>query len=79
MLQGQGTNVGIKFEEIKHIIDRIDDKKRIGVCIDTQHSWASGYDWRNNFSNVWDDFEDIVGMEYLVGLHLNDSKTDLGS
>ena len=76
---GQGTNVGIKFEEIRHIIDRIDDKKRIGVCIDTQHSWASGYDWRNNFSNVWDDFEDIVGMEYLVGLHLNDSKTDLGS
>ena len=76
---GQGTNVGIKFEEIKHIIDYIDDKKRVGVCIDTQHAWASGYDWRNDFNQIWDDFEEIVGMEYLVALHLNDSKSDLGS
>ena len=76
---GQGTNVGIKFEEIKHIIDYIDDKKRVGVCIDTQHAWASGYDWRNDFDQIWDDFEGIVGMEYLVALHLNDSKSDLGS
>ena len=76
---GQGTNVGIKFEEIRHIIDNIDEKKRVGVCIDTQHAWASGYDWKNNFENIWDDFSDIVGMDYLVALHLNDSKTDLGS
>jgi deoxyribonuclease-4 len=76
---GQGTNVGIRFEEIKHIIDHIDDKKRVGVCIDTQHAWASGYDWRNDFDQIWDDFENIVGMEYLVALHLNDSKSDLGS
>ena len=76
---GQGTNVGIKFEEIEHIIDHIDDKKRIGVCIDTQHAWASGYDWRNNFDNIWDNFNDTVGMEYLVALHLNDSKSDVGS
>ena len=76
---GQGTNVGIKFEEINHIIDHIDDKKRVGVCIDTQHAWASGYDWRNDFDQIWDDFEEIVGMEYLVALHLNDSKSDLGS
>jgi len=76
---GQGTNVGIKFEEIKHIIDYIDDKKRVGVCIDTQHAWASGYDWRNDFDQIWDNFEGIVGMEYLVALHLNDSKSDLGS
>jgi len=76
---GQGTNVGIKFDEIKHIIDHIDDKKRVGVCIDTQHAWASGYDWRNDFNQIWDDFESIVGMEYLVALHLNDSKSDLGS
>ena len=76
---GQGTNVGIKFEEIRHIIDNIDEKKRVGVCIDTQHAWASGYDWRNNFDNIWDDFENTVGMEYLVALHLNDSKSDLGS
>ena len=76
---GQGTNVGIKFEEIKHIIEHIDDKKRVGVCIDTQHAWASGYDWRNKFSQTWDDFEDIVGMEHLVALHLNDSKSELGS
>jgi len=76
---GQGTNVGIKFEEIKHIIDYIDDKKRVGVCIDTQHAWASGYDWRNDFDQIWDNFEGIVGMEYLVALHLNDSKSNLGS
>ena len=76
---GQGTNVGIKFEEILHIIDHIDDKKRVGVCIDTQHAWASGYDWRNNFDTIWDDFQEIVGKEYLVALHLNDSKSDLGS
>ena len=76
---GQGTNVGIKFEEIRHIIDCIDEKKRVGVCIDTQHAWASGYDWKNNFDNIWDDFENTVGMEYLVALHLNDSKSELGS
>ena len=76
---GQGTNVGIKFEEIQHIIDNIDDKKRIVVCIDTQHAWASGYDWRNDFDNIWDNFDDTVGMEYLVALHLNDSKSDVGS
>ena len=76
---GQGTNVGIKFEEIQHIIDHIDDKKRVGVCIDTQHAWASGYDWRNNFDNIWDNFSDTIGMEYLVALHLNDSKSDVGS
>ena len=76
---GQGTNVGIKFEEIKHIIDNIDDRKRVGVCIDTQHAWASGYDWKNNFDQIWDDFDNIVGMDYLVALHLNDSKSELGS
>ena len=76
---GQGTNVGIKFEEIKYIIDNINDKKRVGVCIDTQHAWASGYDWRNDFDQIWDDFESTVGMEHLVALHLNDSKSDLGS
>ena len=76
---GQGTNVGIKFEEIQHIIDNIDNKKRIGVCIDTQHAWASGYDWRNDFDNIWDNFSDTVGMQYLVALHLNDSKSDVGS
>ena len=76
---GQGTNVGIKFEEISHIIDHIDKKDRVGVCIDTQHAWASGYDWRNKFDEIWDDFSDKIGMEYLVALHLNDSKSDLGS
>ena len=76
---GQGTNVGIRFEEIRHIIDHIDAKERVGVCIDTQHAWASGYDWRNKFDKIWDDFDDIVGMDYLVALHLNDSKSDLGS
>ena len=65
------------FKDVR--ADHIDQKERVGVCIDTQHAWASGYDWRNNFDNIWDDFSDIVGMEYLVALHLNDSKSDLGS
>ena len=60
-------------------MDHIDDKKRVGVCIDTQHAWASGYDWKNDFDNIWDNFSDTVGMEYLVALHLNDSKSDVGS
>lgn len=78
---GQGTNVGYRFEHLRAIIDMVDDKSRVGVCIDTQHAYASGYDLASEtgFDNVWREFDDIIGFEYLKGMHLNDSKKELAS
>lgn len=78
---GQGSNVGYKFEHLAYIIDKIDDKSRIGVCIDTCHMFASGYDIRTQESYVktWNEFAKIVGFKYLKGMHLNDAKSELGS
>ncbi len=71
--------MGNSFSEIKHMIDQINEKERVGVCIDTQHSWASGYDWENNYEKIVNEFDELIGLDFLVGLHLNNSKTDLGS
>ena len=78
---GQGTNLGHAFEQIAHIIDKVEDKSRVGVCIDTAHALAAGYEMRN-----WDDFEktfgafgQIVGFKYLKGMHINDSKKEVGT
>ena len=76
---GQGSNVGNKFEEIRYIIDRIDDKSRVGVCIDTCHTYSAGYDIVNDYEGVFTEFERVVGLEYLKGIHLNDTKKPLGS
>jgi len=78
---GQGTNLGHTFEQIKFIIDHVEDKSRVGVCIDTCHAYASGYDVRSKdgFKAVFKKFEEIVGFKYLKGMHLNDSKKDFGS
>ena len=78
---GEGTNVGYRFEHIKKIIDLADDKKRIGVCIDTCHLFASGYDIRNEaaYNKTFDEFERVVGFQRLKGMHLNDAKSTLGS
>lgn len=76
---GQGSNVGNKFEEIRYIIDRIDDKSRVGVCIDTCHTYSAGYDIVNDYEGVFAEFERVVGLEYLKGIHLNDTKKPLGS
>jgi deoxyribonuclease-4 len=78
---GQGTNLGYKFEHLKHIIDRVDDKSRVGVCIDTCHAYTSGYDLSTpeGFKKVFDEFERIVGFGYLKGMHLNESKKAFGS
>ncbi len=78
---GQGTNLGYKFEHIAYIIDKVKDKSRIGVCIDTCHLFTSGYDIRDKeaYDETWDEFDKIVGFDYLQGMHLNDSKPDLGS
>lgn len=78
---GQGTSLGYRFEHLAHIIEKIEDKSRIGVCLDTCHTYASGYDLRTFelYSETMDKFDKIVGFEYLKGMHLNDSKVKLGS
>ncbi len=78
---GQGTNLGYNFEHLAHIIDGVEDKSRVGVCIDTCHTFTSGYDLRTPESckQTFDHFEKVVGFKYLRGMHLNDSKPDLGS
>ena len=78
---GQGSNLGWRFEHLAHIIDKIEDKSRVGVCIDTCHMFTAGYDIRTKetYEATWQEFSDIVGFEYLMGMHINDSKPDLGS
>lgn len=78
---GQGSNLGYKFEHLAYIIDKIEDKERVGVCIDTCHMFTAGYDIRTReaYDKTWDEFEKIVGFEYLSGMHINDSKPELGS
>lgn len=78
---GQGSNLGFKFEHLKYIIDLVDDKARVGVCIDTCHAFTAGYDLQSKegFSKTFSDFERIVGFKYLKGMHLNDTKKGLGS
>lgn len=78
---GQGSNLGNEFEHIAHIIDKIEDKKRVGVCIDTCHAYSAGYDLRSEegYRKTWEDFDRIIGAGYLRALHLNDDKRELGS
>ncbi len=78
---GQGTNLGYRFEHLSYIIDKVDDKSRVGVCIDTCHAFTSGYDLstEEGFKMVFDEFERVVGFKFLKGMHLNESKKPLGS
>ena len=78
---GQGTNLGYKFEHLGHIINKVEDKSRVGVCLDTCHTFTGGYDLRTReaYDETMDSFERIVGFEYLAGMHINDSKPVLGS
>ena len=77
---GQGSNLGYRFEHLRTIIDLVDDKSRVGVCIDTQHAFASGYNLiGEDFDIVWNDFNNIIGFNFLKGMHLNDSKKELAS
>ena len=78
---GQGEGLGHKFHHYKHIINKIKNKNRIGVCFDTAHSFAAGYDFRTKekYEEMWDEFDDIVGLKYLFAFHLNDTEKDLGS
>ncbi|MDO8454652.1 MAG: deoxyribonuclease IV [Sulfurimonas sp.] len=78
---GQGSNLGWRFEHLAQIIDKIEDKSRVGVCIDTCHMFTAGYDIRTReaYDKTWAEFEKVVGFRYLMGMHINDSKPDLGS
>ncbi len=76
---GQGTAIGFKFEHIRSIIDQVEDKERMTVCIDTAHIFAAGYDIKNNYENVMKDFDDIIGLNRLKCFHMNDSKKECGS
>lgn len=75
----QGTNLGYEFWHLRHIIDQVEDKSRVGVCLDTCHTFTAGYDLVDKYDEVFQDFEETVGFEYLRGIHLNDSKKELAS
>ena len=78
---GQGSNLGFRFEHLATIIDGIKDKSRIGVCIDTCHTFAAGYDLATpeGYAATWEEFDRIIGFGYLRGMHINDSKKGVGS
>lgn len=78
---GQGSNLGHTFEQIGFIIDLVDDKQRVGVCIDTCHAFSAGYNLKSEegFFDVFNTFEDAIGFNYLKGMHLNDSKKERGT
>ncbi len=78
---GQGSNVGFQFEDLALIIEAVEDKSRVGVCLDTCHAFAAGYDFRNRevYENTLSSFENIIGLPYLKAMHLNDAKKGLGS
>lgn len=78
---GQGSNLGYRFEHLAEIIEQVEDKSRVGVCIDTCHTFVSGYDLRTTeaCANTFEQFANIVGFEYLSGMHINDSKAELNS
>ncbi len=75
---GQGTNLGYKFEHIRFIIDKVEDKSRVGICIDTCHAFTSGYNIKSpaGFAETFGLFDKIVGFKYLRGMHINDSKKE---
>lgn len=78
---GQGTNLGFRFEHLAAIIDGVEDKSRVGVCIDTCHAFAGGYDLRSKAEcdNTFAEFDKVVGFHYLRGMHLNDAKSEFNS
>lgn len=78
---GQGTNLGHTFEQIAQIIDQVEDKTRVGVCIDSCHSYSAGYDLKTEagYAETFRQFDEIIGANYLKAIHLNDTKKEFGS
>lgn len=78
---GQGSNMGHRFEHLARIIEHVDDKSRVGVCVDTCHTFSAGYDLASEegYASTWREFDDVVGANYLRAIHLNDDLRKLGS
>lgn len=78
---GQGTNVGFSFQHLAYIIDKVEDKSRVGVCIDTCHTYSAGYDLKteDGYHQTWQEFDDTIGAHYLRAVHLNDTKKAFAS
>ncbi|MCM1522234.1 MAG: deoxyribonuclease IV [Muribaculaceae bacterium] len=78
---GQGSNLGFTFGQIARIIDKIEDKSRVGVCIDTCHAHSAGYDMTtpDAYERTWREFDETIGFRYLSGMHLNDTLKAIGS
>lgn len=76
---GQGSNVGNEFWHLSYIIDKVEDKSRVGVCLDTCHTFTSGYNIAADYDKVFNEFEAQVGFKYLCGMHINDSKKEVGT
>ena len=78
-MAGKGSEVGKTFNEIKSIIDKVELKSNIGVCIDTCHIWDGGYDIVNDLDGVLKEFDEIIGLKYLKAIHINDSLNPINS
>jgi len=78
-MAGKGTEIGRTFEELRSIIDKVEDNDKLGVCLDTCHVYDAGYDIKNNLYEVIDEFDDVIGLNRLKAIHLNDSKNGLNS
>lgn len=78
---GQGSNMGHRFEHLARIIENVDDKSRVGVCVDTCHTFSAGYDLASDegYTETWREFDEVIGAKYLKGIHLNDDLRKLGS
>jgi len=78
---GQGSNMGYRFEHLAAMLEKVDLPDRVGVCIDTCHAFAAGYDLASpeSFDRVWSEFDRLIGFRYLKGMHLNDAKAGVGS
>lgn len=78
-MSGKGTEMGRNFEELRRILDLVEKKDKMGICLDTCHVWDGGYDIVNDLDGVLEEFDQIIGLKKLKAVHLNDSLNDLGS
>ena len=78
---GQGKGLGNKFHHFETLLNKIKNKNRIGICFDTAHSFAAGYDFtsKKKYNEMWNEFEDLIGLKYLFAFHLNDTDKECGS
>ena len=78
-MAGKGSEVGGRFEELKAILDGVEQKEHIGICLDTCHVWDAGYDIVGHLEEVLEEFDQVIGLSWLKALHMNDSKNPLGA